>query len=71
MPKENINRAIRKSEGQRCKIKSLRYEGFGPINSAIIIEALTDNKNRTASKIRTTLQKFGGNQVVLVQHPIF
>ena len=62
MPKENINRAIRKSEVDKdVNFESLRYEGFGPINSAIIIEALTDNKNRTASKIRTTLQKFGGN----------
>ena len=62
MPKENINRAIRKSEVDKdVNFESLRYEGFGPINSAIIIEAVTDNKNRTASKIRTTLQKFGGN----------
>ena len=62
MPKENINRAINKSEiDKNISIESLRYEGFGPLNSAIIIEALTDNKNRTASKIRTTLQKFGGN----------
>jgi len=62
MPKENINRAISKSELDKDEnFESLRYEGFGPKNIALIIEALTDNKNRTASSIRTTLQKFGGN----------
>ena len=62
MPKDNINRAISKSEVDKNEnFENLRYEGFGPKNVALIIEALTDNKNRTASKIRTTLQKFGGN----------
>ncbi len=62
MPKDNINRAIRKSEiNKNENFESLRYEGFGPKNIALIIEALTDNKNRTATKIRTALQKFGGN----------
>ncbi len=62
MPKENISRAISKSEiDKNSNFESLRYEGFGPQNIALIIEALTDNKNRTASKLRTTLQKFGGN----------
>ena len=62
MPKENISRAINKSEiDKNLNFENLRYEGFGPQNIALIIEALTDNKNRTASKIRTTLQKFGGN----------
>ena len=61
MPKENINRAIRKSESNLGEnYESLRYEGFGTFNTALIIEALTDNKNRTASTIRTILQKNGG-----------
>ena len=61
MPKENINRAINKSKSISNKnYQSLRYEGFGVSNTALIIETLTDNKNRTASKIRTVLQKNGG-----------
>ena len=61
MPKDNISRAISKSEmsGDR-NYESLRYEGFGPSNIAFIIETLTDNKNRSASSIRTVLQKNGG-----------
>ena len=62
MPKDNIERAIRKSEtNKNLNYNSLIYEGFGPEKIAIIIEALTDNKNRTASNIRTIFQKFGGN----------
>ena len=61
MPKENISRAISKSEIDLNKnYENLRYEGFGPHNIALIIETLTDNKNRTASNIRTILQKSGG-----------
>ena len=61
MPKENILRAINKSEISNNKnFENLRYEGFGPFNSALIIETLTDNKNRSASSIRTVLQKNGG-----------
>ena len=61
MPKDNITRAISKSELSGDKIyESLRYEGFGPLNIALIIETLTDNKNRSASSIRTVLQKKGG-----------
>ena len=61
MPKENISRAISKSEIDINKnYENLRYEGFGPHNVALIIETLTDNKNRTASNIRTILQKSGG-----------
>ena len=61
MPKENILRAISKSEisGEK-NYESLRYEGFGPFNTALIIDTLTDNKNRSASSIRTVLQKNGG-----------
>ena len=61
MPKENISRAVSKSEIDINKnYENLRYEGFGPHNVALIIETLTDNKNRTASNIRTILQKNGG-----------
>ena len=61
MPKDNISRAISKSEISGDKnYESLRYEGFGPANIAFIIETLTDNKNRSASSIRTVLQKNGG-----------
>jgi len=61
MPKENITRAISKSEIDVNKnYENLRYEGFGPHNVALIIETITDNKNRTASNIRTILQKSGG-----------
>ena len=62
MPKDNINRSINKSDMDKNQnFENLRYEGFGPNNIALIIETLTDNKNRTAASIRTTLQKFGGN----------
>ena len=62
MPKENIARAISKSEVDLNKnYENLRYEGFGPHNVALIIETLTDNKNRTASNIRTIFQKAGGS----------
>ena len=61
MPKDNITRAINKSEMSGDKnYENLRYEGFGPSNTALIIETLTDNKNRSASSIRTVLQKNGG-----------
>ena len=61
MPKDNISRAISKSGINGDKnYESLRYEGFGPSNVAFIIETLTDNKNRSASSIRTVLQKRGG-----------
>ena len=61
MPKDNISRAISKSEmGGDKNYENLRYEGFGSFNIAFIIETLTDNKNRSASSIRTVLQKNGG-----------
>ncbi len=61
MPKDNIERAINKSEANLNEsYENLRYEGFGPFNVAFIIETLTNNKNRTASSIRTILQKNGG-----------
>ena len=62
MPKDNIERAIDKSNiNTELNFDNLRYEGFGPDKVAVIVEALTDNKNRTASKIRTIFQKAGGN----------
>ena len=62
MPKENIERAINKSElNKDLHYNSIVYEGFGPEKIAVIVEALTDNKNRTASNIRTIFQKNGGN----------
>ena len=62
MPKENIQRAIEKSQiNDATNYESIRYEGFGPKKVAVIVEALTDNKNRTASNLRTIFQKNGGN----------
>ena len=62
MPKDNIERAIDKSSANtETNFEKLRYEGFGPDKIAVIVEALTDNKNRTASNIRTIFQKSGGN----------
>ena len=62
MPKENIERAINRSSiNSELNFENLRYEGFGPEKVAVIIEALTDNKNRTASSIRTIFQKAGGS----------
>ena len=62
MPKDNIDRAIDKSSFNNETIfENLRYEGFGPDKIAVIVETLTDNKNRTASNIRTIFQKNGGN----------
>mgnify|MGYP006088638779 CR=1 FL=1 len=62
MPKENVERAINKSElNKDLNYFNIIYEGFGPEKIAVIVESLTDNKNRTASNIRTIFQKNGGN----------
>jgi YebC/PmpR family DNA-binding regulatory protein len=62
MPKDNIERAIDKSSAATgVNFENLRYEGFGPDKIAVIVETLTDNKNRTASNIRTILHKNGGS----------
>ena len=62
MPKDNIERAIDKSAlNMEANFENLRYEGFGPSRIAVIVETLTDNKNRTASNIRTIFQKSGGS----------
>ena len=61
MPKDNIERAIDKSSiNSELNFENLRYEGFGPNKVAVIVETLTENKNRTASNIRTIFQKAGG-----------
>ena len=62
MPKDNIEKAIDKSSiSANENFENLRYEGFGPDKIAVIVETLTDNKNRTASNIRTIFQKHGGS----------
>ena len=62
MPKDNIQRAIDKSKiSADSNYENIRYEGFGPNNIAVIVETLTDNKNRTASNLRTIFQKNDGN----------
>jgi YebC/PmpR family DNA-binding regulatory protein len=62
MPKDNIERAIKKSSEQGGEnYEDMRYEGFGPGGVGVIVEALTDNRNRTASEVRTIFAKNGGN----------
>jgi len=62
MPKDNIDRAIRKATGGDAETyEEIRYEGYGPNGVAIIVEAMTDNRNRTASNVRSTFTKRGGN----------
>src|ERR1700736_7016605 len=62
MPKDNIERAIKKASGGDAEsYEEIRYEGYGPGGVAIIVEVLTDNRNRTASDVRATFTKSGGN----------
>jgi YebC/PmpR family DNA-binding regulatory protein len=62
MPKDVIERAIKKSlGGDAADYTEIRYEGYGPEGIAIIVEAMTDNLNRTASNVRSTFAKYGGN----------
>ncbi|MCW8916735.1 MAG: YebC/PmpR family DNA-binding transcriptional regulator [Magnetovibrio sp.] len=61
-PKDNIARAIKKAEGGEGEnYEEVRYEGYGPGGVAVIVETLTDNRNRTASDVRSTFTKHGGN----------
>jgi YebC/PmpR family DNA-binding regulatory protein len=61
MPRDNIDRAIKKAAGNEGEnYDEIRYEGYGPGGVAIIVEALTDNRNRTASNVRSTFSKNGG-----------
>ena len=62
MPKDNIERAIKKAAGGDAEnYEAVRYEGYGPGGAAIMVEALTDNRNRTASMVRSLFTKYGGN----------
>ena len=62
MPKDNIERAIKKAAGGDAETyEEIRYEGYGPGGAAVIVEALTDNRNRTASDVRSVFTKAGGN----------
>jgi len=62
MPKDNIERAIKKAQGGDAEnYDEVRYEGYGPGGVAVIVEALTDNRNRTASDVRASFTKSGGN----------
>ena len=62
VPKDNIQRAIDKaSKGDAENYEEIRYEGYGPGGVALIVEALTDNRNRTATNVRTAFSKNGGN----------
>ena len=61
MPKDNIERAIKKSDGGDTQYDEMRYEGFAPGGVGVIIETLTDNRNRTASEIRATFSRHNGN----------
>ena len=63
MPKENIERAIKKGEGNDpdSNYEEVSYEGYGPSGIAIIVDVMTNNKNRTAAEIRSTFSKYGGN----------
>src|SRR3546814_4884337 len=62
MPKDNIQRAIDKaSGGEGDNYEEIRYEGYGPGGVSLIVEALTDNRNRTATNVRTAFSRNGGN----------
>lgn len=61
MPKENIERAIAKATTEAANLEEITYEGFGPSGVNVIIEAATDNKNRTAQEIKNALDKAGGS----------
>ncbi len=63
MPNDNITRSIKKATGELGSVnyEPMTYEGYGPAGSAVIVEALTDNKNRTASEVRHLFDKFGGS----------
>lgn len=63
MPKDNVDRAIKKATGGEddSNYEEMRYEGYGPAGVAVIVDALTDNRNRTASEVRAAFSKHGGN----------
>ena len=62
MPKDNIERVIKKAEdGENSNLEEIRYEGYAPGGVALIVDALTDNRNRTAAEVRSSFTKYGGN----------
>ena len=62
MPKDNIERVLKRAEGGEGDVyEEIRYEGYGPGGVAFIVEAMTDNRNRTASEVRSSFSKFGGS----------
>lgn len=63
MPRDNIDRAMKRALGNddTSNFEEVRYEGYGPVGTAVIVEALTDNRNRTASEVRAAFTKCGGN----------
>ena len=62
MPKDNIERVIKKAEsGENVNLEEIRYEGYAPGGVALIVDAVTDNRNRTASEVRSSFTKYGGN----------
>ena len=63
MPKDNIARAIKRGAGELDSVdyQEIRYEGYGPGGAAVIVDCLTDNKNRTVSEVRHTFSKYSGN----------
>ena len=62
MPKDNIEKVLKKANSEDLdKLEEIRYEGYGPSGIAIIVEAVTDNRNRTASEVRASFAKYGGN----------
>ena len=62
MPKDNIERVIKKAEdGENTNLEEIRYEGYAPGGVALIVDALTDNRNRTAAEVRSSFTKYGGN----------
>jgi len=66
MPKDNIDRAIKKATGGDAEdYEEIRYEGYGTNGVAVIVETMTDNRNRTASTVRSTFTKFGGKPFIV------
>ena len=63
MPNENIDRAVKKGTGESGSdiFEEITYEGYGPSGTAVIVNCLTDNRNRTASDVRHAFDKYGGN----------
>ena len=62
MPKDNIERVLKRAEGGEGEnYDEIRYEGYGPGGTALIVDAMTDNKNRTASEVRAAFNKYGGS----------